>query len=60
VLASDGSTIEPDRHGAVYCYLINVGLVAIHYGARPNAMLTAEPHLGYKTRIYTSRRESRG
>lgn len=48
VLASDGSTIEPDRHGAALCYLINIGLVAIKYGANPAATLFTEPFLGYE------------
>lgn len=47
ILASDGSAIEPDRHGVALCYLINVGLVAIHYGSRPQAVLHSEPYLGY-------------
>ncbi|MHB1413803.1 MAG: DNA double-strand break repair nuclease NurA [Chloroflexota bacterium] len=47
-LASDGSTNEPDRHGSVMCYLINIGLVALHYGHRPDALLHSEPFLGYK------------
>ncbi len=48
VLASDGSTIEPDRHGAALCYLVNVGLVALHYGSRPTALLHSEPFLGFR------------
>ncbi|MHB9092047.1 MAG: DNA double-strand break repair nuclease NurA, partial [Chloroflexota bacterium] len=48
VLASDGSTIEPDRHGSALCYLINIGLVALHYGSRPCAELHSDPHLGYR------------
>lgn len=47
VLASDGSTIEPDRHGAALCYLINIGLVALHYGPKPGALLSSEPFVGY-------------
>ncbi len=48
VLASDGSTIEPDRHGAALCYLINVGLVALRYGPQPAALLHSEPFLGFR------------
>mgnify|MGYP005845279561 CR=1 FL=1 len=48
VLASDGSTIEPDRHGSALCYLINIGLVALHYGARPQAALYSVPSLGFR------------
>ena len=42
VLATDGSNIEVDRHNSVRCYLINIGTVAIHYGAKPDAQLSSE------------------
>ncbi|MHB1133262.1 MAG: DNA double-strand break repair nuclease NurA [Chloroflexota bacterium] len=47
VLASDGSTAEPDRHGVALCYLVNIGLVSLHYGVQPLAVLHNEPHLGF-------------
>lgn len=47
VLASDGSTAEPDRHGIALCYLINVGLVMLRYGSQVAARLFSEPRLGY-------------
>src|SRR5438105_4368097 len=37
VLATDGSTIEPDRHGPAMCAVINVGSVRIRYGVAPDA-----------------------
>src|SRR5438046_1725251 len=34
VVATDGSQIEPDRHGAADYFLLNVGWVVIRYGAQ--------------------------
>ena len=42
VLATDGSHIEVDRHTSVRCYLINIGVVALHYGENPDAHITSE------------------
>ena len=42
VLATDGSHIDVDRHHSVRCYLINIGTVAIQYGAQPDAQLSSE------------------
>ena len=47
VIATDGSQIEPDRHGAVDFFLLNVGWVVIRYGAEPFAELASEPRLRY-------------
>lgn len=44
-LATDGSQIEPDRHAALPCYLINLGQVVIRYGPRPLARLSSEASL---------------
>ncbi len=35
VLATDGSSIDVDRHKAARCCLINIGTVVIHYGSQP-------------------------
>ncbi|MBM2809313.1 MAG: hypothetical protein HW416_72 [Chloroflexi bacterium] len=48
VLASDGSSIEPDRHGLTICALINVGLVRLRYGDSPFAALSNEPRLYFR------------
>src|SRR5439155_8175704 len=48
-LATDGSTIEPDRHGPAMCALINVGRVRIRYGADPDATLNSEPRLYFRS-----------
>jgi hypothetical protein len=47
VVATDGSQIDLDRHGAVACYLINIGRVFIRYGHSPTARLTSSPALYY-------------
>jgi hypothetical protein len=49
VVATDGSTIEPDRHGPAMCALVNVGRVRIRYGDEPRAELTNEPRLYFRT-----------
>jgi NurA domain len=49
VLATDGSTIEPDRHGPAMCALVNVGRVRIRYGVDPSAALDSEPRLYFRS-----------
>jgi hypothetical protein len=48
VLATDGSQIEPDRHGPAEYYLLNVGWAVLRYGAEPAASLASEPRLAYE------------
>lgn len=43
VIATDGSHIDVDRHHAASCYLINIGSVVLHYGAKPDAFLDSRP-----------------
>jgi GNAT superfamily N-acetyltransferase len=45
VIATDGSNIDVDRHKSTRCYLINIGSVVLHYGARPEAWLESSPSL---------------
>jgi hypothetical protein len=45
VIATDGSQIEPDRHGPADFFLLNVGWAVVRYGASPFAELTSEPTL---------------
>ncbi|MCL4371559.1 MAG: DNA double-strand break repair nuclease NurA [Chloroflexi bacterium] len=47
VAATDGSQIEPDRHGSALYHLINIGWAFIRYGQRPWARLASEPTLYY-------------
>src|SRR5438132_13288392 len=59
-LATDGSTIEPDRHGPAMCALINVGRVRIRYGTDPAATLDSEPRLYFRSdELYLSQGVSR-
>ena len=48
VLATDGSDIEPDRHGPALCYVLNLGWAVIEYGATPHAALGSAPELYYR------------
>ena len=48
VLATDGSQIAPSRHESVYCYLINIGRVAISYGTGTYPLLDSVPELYYQ------------
>ena len=48
VLATDGSQIEPDRHGPALCFLINVGWAVIEYGDHASAELASAPELCYR------------
>ncbi|MCS7207750.1 MAG: DNA double-strand break repair nuclease NurA [Dehalococcoidia bacterium] len=44
-LATDGSHIDLNRHLPLRCYLINIGRVAITYGAEEPPLLESTPHL---------------
>ncbi len=48
VIATDGSQIEPDRHGPADFFLLNVGWAVVRYGADPFAELTSEPTLYFE------------
>src|SRR5437763_15322256 len=48
VVATDGSSIDLDRHGFAQCYLINVGGAVIRYGSHPDAALTSCATLYYR------------
>ncbi|MCX6012770.1 MAG: DNA double-strand break repair nuclease NurA [Chloroflexi bacterium] len=45
VIATDGSSIDVDRHVPVRCCLINIGSVMLSYGNNPDAVLTSEATL---------------
>ncbi|HZO25992.1 MAG TPA: DNA double-strand break repair nuclease NurA [Chloroflexota bacterium] len=47
VIATDGSQIEPDRHGVGDYFLINVGWAVVRYGEEPFAELSSQPRLYY-------------
>lgn len=48
LVATDGSQIDIERHGAAMCYVINVGRVFLRYGSRPAARLSSTPQLYYR------------
>jgi len=56
VLATDGSQIAPNRHEIAYCYLINIGRVAIYYNSGIYPLLDNIPEVFYKTEdLYKAR-----
>jgi hypothetical protein len=56
VLATDGSQIAPSRHEIAYCYLINIGRVAIYYNFGIYPLLDNIPEVFYKTEdLYKAR-----
>jgi len=42
VVASDGSSIFPDRHSPVRYYVVNIGYAVLTYGSAPHAVLDAQ------------------
>lgn len=56
VFATDGSQIAPSHHEVVYCYLINIGRVMLHYGQNYHPLLDSLPEIYYKPEdLYLSR-----
>jgi hypothetical protein len=56
VLATDGSQIAPSRHEIAYCYLINIGRVAIYYNSGIYPLLDNVPEVFYKMEdLYNAR-----
>jgi hypothetical protein len=56
VLATDGSQIAPSHHEIVYCYLINVGRVVLHYAQNRHPLLDSLPEVFYRPEdLYVSR-----
>lgn len=43
IVATDGSYIQPDRHGPARYYLLNTSVVALGYGKPPVASISATP-----------------
>lgn len=48
VIASDGSSIPPDRHSSLRYYVINTGHAILTYGSYPNADLDSEGQLYFE------------
>ena len=60
VLATDGSQISPSHHEIAYCYLINIGRIALHYGLhngkQRQPLLDSLPEVYYQAQdLYTAR-----
>jgi hypothetical protein len=56
VMATDGSQISPSHHEIAYCYLVNVGRVALHYGQSRYPLLDSLPEVFYRAEdLYLSR-----
>ncbi|NJN87499.1 MAG: DNA double-strand break repair nuclease NurA, partial [Leptolyngbyaceae cyanobacterium SL_7_1] len=56
VFATDGSQIAPSHHEIAYCYLINLGRVALHYGQNRYPLLDSLPEVFYRAEdLYVSR-----
>ncbi|GAB4468799.1 MAG: DNA double-strand break repair nuclease NurA [Anaerolineae bacterium] len=47
LVATDGSQILPNTHGAALYYLINIGAIVVHYGSGEPPLITSEPFLLY-------------
>ena len=57
VFATDGSQISPSHHEIVYCYLINIGRIMLHYGQSLHPLLDSIPEVYYKPEdLYASRK----
>ncbi|MFQ5812784.1 MAG: hypothetical protein ACE5I2_06295, partial [Anaerolineae bacterium] len=48
VIASDGSSVPPDRHSSLRYYVINTGHAILTYGSQPNADLDSEGRLYFE------------
>jgi len=48
VVASDGSSIPPDRHSPLRYHVINTGRAVLTYGSQPNAHLDSEGQLYFE------------
>lgn len=56
VFATDGSQIAPNHHEIAYCYLLNIGRVALHYGQSRHPILDSVPEVFYQPDdLYVSR-----
>lgn len=48
ILATDGSQIAPSHHEIAYCYLLNMGRVALHYGQNRAPWMDSVPEVYYR------------
>ncbi|MBM4428988.1 MAG: DNA double-strand break repair nuclease NurA [Chloroflexi bacterium] len=60
VVGCDASSIPPDRHSSVRCYVLNVGYAFLTYGRRPSAVLEAQSQLCFRDQdlyVFPDRRD---
>lgn len=60
VAGADASVMAPERHGAVDCYLLNIGYAILCYGKNPHAILDSESRLCFQDEdlyVYPERRD---
>jgi GNAT superfamily N-acetyltransferase len=50
VLATDGSSITPDRHSPVHFFVLNIGRVRLTYGPEPGAAIDHAPTLAFEVK----------
>ncbi len=48
ILATDGSQISPSHHEIAYCYLLNIGRVALHYGQNRAPWMDSIPEVFFR------------
>jgi hypothetical protein len=48
IIATDGSQIHPNRHGASQYYLLNIGTIIVHHGTGEPPQIISEPYLFYE------------
>lgn len=61
LVASDGSPIAPDRHGAALYYVINIGSIVYRHGSGQRPQIDTASELGYtRNRLYENGRLIQG
>jgi hypothetical protein len=49
IVATDGSQVPPDRHGAAEYYVINTGTIVFCHGTGEPPIISSDPHLFYES-----------
>ena len=48
IIATDGSQIAPNTHGAALYYLLNIGTIIVHHGSGDAPQILSQPYLFYE------------
>ncbi len=48
IIATDGSQIAPNTHGAALYYLLNIGTIIVHHGSGDAPHILSQPYLFYE------------